>query len=153
MLSLLQQGFDRLEQPDAMDMSSDDQLLSYLHSIMLDPAQFVAGNLTRHLAAWQMFCSKFGHNKPARQVLAWVSEGIKFEFVSPFSPGQERHPRYHSKLQQVDQLLCNTVGPEHMHDMLHRDQPAPVQFANRVSCSMCCQHGPIVHKTALPVYG
>ena len=95
MLSLLQQVFDRLEQFDATYLSSDDQLLSYLHSIMLDPAQFVAGNLTRHLAAWQLFCSKFGNNKPARQVLAWVVEGIKFEFVSPSSPGQEKHPRCH----------------------------------------------------------
>ena len=59
MLGLLQQVFDRLEQPDAIDTSSDDELLAYLHAMMLDPAKFVAGNLTRHLAAWQMFCNKF----------------------------------------------------------------------------------------------
>ena len=45
MLGLLQQVFDRLERPEAEDMSSDEHLLSYLHSIMLDPARFVAGNL------------------------------------------------------------------------------------------------------------
>ena len=136
MLGLLQQVFDRLEQPDAIDTSSDDQLLAYLHAMMLDPAKFVAGNLTRHLAAWQIFCNKFGHTKQARQALAWVAEGIRFQFVSPFSPGQEKHPRYRSKLQLVEQLLCSTVGPELVREMLHRNQPAPVHFANRVSCSM-----------------
>ena len=136
MLEILQQVCDRLEQPDAIDMSSDEQLLQYLHSIMLDPAQFVAGNLARHHAAWQMFGSKFGHTKQAKQVLSWVAEGIKFDFVSPFCPGQEKHPRYHAKLLQVEQLLCSTVPLEQVQAMLHRDQPAPVQFAKRVSCSM-----------------
>ena len=44
MLDLLQQVFDRLEQPEDVDLSSDEQLMSSLHLIMLDPAQFVAGN-------------------------------------------------------------------------------------------------------------
>ena len=136
MFGLLQQVFDRLEHPGAVDGSSDEQLLSYLHSIMLDPIQFVAGNLTRHHAAWQMLFRTYGYTKRARHVLSWVADGIKFEFVSPFSPGQERHPRYRVRLQLVRQLLSNTVGPDAVHGMLHRDQPAHVQFANRISCSM-----------------
>ena len=103
---------------------------------MLDPAQFVAGNLTRHHAAWKMLFAKYGYTKRARHVLRWVAEGVKFEFVSPFSPGQEKHPRFQTKLQVVRQLLSDTVGPDAVHGMLHRNQPASVQFANRVSCSM-----------------
>ena len=70
------------------------------------------------------------------QDVNWVEHGVLLEFVHPVSPGQERHPHYHSKLQLVEQLLCDAVGPGVVGSMLGRDSAAQVQFANRVSCSM-----------------
>ena len=54
LLVMLQQVFDRLEQPDAVDMSSDKQLMSYLCNVMLHPAHCVASDLGHHLAARQV---------------------------------------------------------------------------------------------------
>ena len=144
MLHLLQQAFNRLEQPDAEDHSSDAQLLAYLHEIMLDPVQFVAGNVSKHLVAWQALFAKLGHSRKSALVLYWIRHGVVLEFVSPFASGQQQHPRYHSKLKLVEQLLQDTAGPDAVHSMLHRDLPAQVQFANRVSCSM---HKQIVDKS------
>lgn len=110
MLGLMQQVFDRLESPGAEDMSSDEELMAYLCNIMLDPVKFAAGNVTRHLVAWQLLFDKLGHSKRSRQVLHWMEHGVLLEFVDPFSPGQEHHPRYHSKLKLVEQLLCDTAG-------------------------------------------
>ena len=67
-------------------------------------------------------------------MLDWVTNGIELDFVSPFSAGQDKHPRYSVKLKLVEQLLSKTVGRQAVHDMLHRSEPAPVQFANRTSC-------------------
>lgn len=69
-------------------------------------------------------------------MLDWTAHGVKLEFVNPFAPGQDKHPCFKQKLQVVQSLLHNTVGPEATPNMLNRDKPAPVRFANRVSCSI-----------------
>lgn len=96
MLELVQHVFDRLEHPGAEDLSSEEHTMSFLYTIMLDPTEFVASNLTKHLVAWQALFDKLGHSKRSRQVLDWVAHGIKLAFVSPFSPGQEKYHRYHT---------------------------------------------------------
>ena len=108
--------------------------MSYLHTILLDPKKFVAGNLTTHVVAWQAFFMQFGNTMRSSLVLDWVSNGIKLEFVSPFSAGQDKHPRHSVKLKSVENLLSQTVGHQAVHGMLHRSEPTPVQFASRVSC-------------------
>lgn len=75
MLGLLQQAFDRLEHPAAEDSCPDEQSMAYLHTVMLDPAQFVASNLTKHLVAWQALFARLGHSKGSRHVLDWVANG------------------------------------------------------------------------------
>ena len=67
-------------------------------------------------------------------VLDWVTNGIKLDFVSPSpcSAGQDQHSHYSIKLKMVEQLLSQTVGHQVVHGMLHRCEPTPVPFANRV---------------------
>ena len=113
-------------------------LSCYLHTVLLDLKKFVAGNLTTHVVAWQAFFLQFDNTMRSSLVLDWVTNGIKLDFVSPFTAGQDKHPHYSVKLKSVEQLLSKTVGHQAVHDMLHRTEPAPVQFANRFSC--------IIHK-------
>ena len=74
-------------------LASDEQLLDYLHSFMLDPEQFVAGNLRIHTAAWQAFFSKCGKvrlppcpmHSSSLPYLAIEFEGVVYAYqVYPF---------------------------------------------------------------------
>ena len=108
MLAMLNEVFAPLEQPDGEDHSSDEQILFDLHSFVLDPKNFVVGNIKQHLVAWQCYFARYGNTVRSSQVLHWIAHGVRLEFVNPFAPGQDKHPHFKQKLQFVQSLLHRT---------------------------------------------
>ena len=52
---MLSQAVGQFVFEQAVDSCTDEQLLSHLHRILLDPSKFVASNLVTQIAAWQAF--------------------------------------------------------------------------------------------------
>ena len=118
------------------DFCSDEELVAQLKEVMLDLASFAAGNLRRHAKAWQYLFQQCGEAKQSKVVLDWIVSGVKLDFVHPESVEQQKHPLYQVRLRLVQQLLQKTLHCDDVSEMIDRSEPAQVQFANRVSCSM-----------------
>lgn len=108
-----------------MDKSSDEMFMSVVKGFLLDPAQFVAGNVRHHLPAWQKFFAVFGTTSKAAAVLQWIEHGVSFDFAHPFSEVQKSHPRYNERLQLVQGLL-SLVSAGSVNAMLDRDTPGSI---------------------------
>ena len=138
MLGLMHEAIHRLQSANPTqeaESSTDEGFLSSIQQFLLDPAQFVAGNLRHHLVAWQLFFKTVGHSSKAASVLAWIQHGVPLDFIHPFSEQQQLHPRFKDRIQLVEGLLDKTLRSEHTEAFLDCDSPAQVQFANRVSCT------------------
>ena len=118
-----------------VDSISDEQFRSTIKTFLLDPSQFVAGNMRHHLPAWKKWFSKFGLTSKAGAVLQWIEHGVSFDVVHPCSAVQQRRPRFAERLQLVKELLSITVIIELVNALLEREAPRQVHFANRVSCA------------------
>ena len=99
-LGLLQQVLDWSE-PDAIDMLTDEQMLSHLRLITF-------GRQSSTMQLGNCFSISM-LTKRARQFLSWVANRIKFEFVSPVGPGHEQSLRCIVELQLVQQLSAKLL--------------------------------------------
>lgn len=113
----------------------DSTILHTVKQFLLNPKDFVVGNLRTHLPAWQQFFVIFGHTSKTDSVLDWIKNGVSLRFVHPRAAEQTAHPRFGKRIQLVAELLAKTVGAEHVQLYLDCEHPQQVQFANRVSCS------------------
>ena len=82
MMCLLSQAVERIQQfgsEQAEDNCTDEQLMSYLHTVLLNPQKFVADNLTTHVIAWQAFFLQFGNTMKLqlpKGLLAHIRTGV-----------------------------------------------------------------------------
>ena len=70
------------------DSMSDQDFMSAVKTVLLDPAQFVAGSTKHHLLAWQELFSTFGLTSKAAAVSQWIEHGVSLDFVHPLSEVQ-----------------------------------------------------------------
>jgi hypothetical protein len=54
-----------------IDIISDEDFRSTTKKFLLDPSQFVVGNIRHHLPAWKQWFSVFGLTSKATAVLQW----------------------------------------------------------------------------------
>ena len=124
---------------------SDSAWLRSITSFLLDPSQFTAGYISHTHDLFKLYFSSFGSITSAgKQILQWLQHGLRIEWVPYNSPSQQMHPRYSSKLQQVKQLISQTLGEYSVHALLAKSEPQPAVFPNRVSV---VEHQDFVGKT------
>lgn len=119
-----------------VDDTSDDVWLQRVADLALSDDMFQAGNISQHVPAFEAYFQAAGALKrgKVKQVLRQIKHGLSIDFVHPRSAAQQEHPRFASKLRQVEQLLQQTVPAEQITSLLNSDMPQRVVFKNRVSC-------------------
>jgi hypothetical protein len=104
--------------------------------IALSDDMFQAGNIGQHVAALESFFRAAGalQRKQVQKILQQIRHGHNIDFVHPRSAVQQQHPRYSSKLRQVQALLQQMMPAQQAASMLDSERPQRVVFKNRVSC-------------------
>ncbi len=120
-----------------VEHTADEEWLQQVSSIALPGDAFQAGNIRLHLPAFRMFFEAAGslRRKPVMRVLRWLETGMPIEFCEPRAPSQQQHPRFVSRLRQVEQLLSQELPPDRISSMLTGERPHRIAFRNRVSCN------------------
>jgi hypothetical protein len=99
-----------LSQENYQGMS--DTCLALIDAVLLKPADFSAGYISERLPVWEAYFARFGYGSKTKEVLAWLRDGVKINWVPAFAPCQQAHPRFAKKIERVRAMLSQTVGPQ-----------------------------------------
>lgn len=91
---------------------TDDEWLACLHSFLLPLEHFRAGFASTRLEVWQYYFQHFGMTAKAKQVVQWLQHGLDMHWVPYDAASQQKHPKYHKKVQLVRKLLHHTLGAQ-----------------------------------------
>ena len=119
-----------------IDDMADEQWLRRIKDICLPGDLFQASNIRLHRAAFEQYFAAAGalQRKPVQRLLSWLEDGLQLDFCHPRAAHQLQHPRYASKLRQVEQLLRQQLPACDVAGMIDCDKPQQIAFSNRVSC-------------------
>ncbi len=94
----------------------------------------MAGRPKLHIAVWHAYLAPYRARPKVQKVLRWIEHGVHIDWETPHAAVQQRHPRYQSKLAQVQELLQqHGQSEENIAWRLQQAKPPPFCFQNRVS--------------------
>lgn len=114
---------------------SEADFMARISEVQLDPDLFRSGFLATKAHQWEAYFEVAGiaDTKLAKRIKLQVREGVRFDFVSVYSPSQQSHPRFQQRLNRVEKLLARTIGPDIVEAYLNAPYPQPVHFSNNRS--------------------
>ena len=118
---------------DDHQAGTDDEFQSLVKQMLLWEEDYMAGNTSRHTAAWEVWLHQEPGTRAAQVALKTVQEGVRLEFIHPMHPDQQKHPRHAQRMEQMRKLLTRLKGEKEAQSLLDRDSPGRVQFPNRES--------------------
>ena len=112
---------------------TDDEFQSLVKQILLREEDYMAGNTSRHTAAWEAWLHQEPGRRATQAALKTVQEGVRLEFIHPMHPDQRKHPRHAQKMEQMRKLLTRLKGEKEAGSLLDRDSPGRMRFPSRES--------------------
>ncbi|GLC46806.1 hypothetical protein PLESTM_001928300 [Pleodorina starrii] len=129
-------ALDNLSQPGSVDLSSDADYLADLHALLPDPDQFLPGRPQRLAAVWEAYflrASGGSLSGPQKLALGVIRDGLRLDFVSPDSPGQQLAPDAAKKRQYLHQMLRQAAPERDPASFFTGTAPQQVQLPNHAS--------------------